>query len=75
MVGKPIIRGTRIPVELSVRMLAQGISADGILQDYPRLERDDMRAALDDAARGLAEAPVVPNSHGRRWGGRPNHLN
>ncbi len=65
MVGKPIIRGTRIPVELIVRMLAQGISPDEILQEYPRLKHDDIRAALDYAARVLAEAPVVPNSHGR----------
>jgi uncharacterized protein (DUF433 family) len=33
MVGKPVIRGTRIPVELIVRMLAQGISESEILQE------------------------------------------
>ncbi len=38
MVGKPVIRGTRIPVELIVRMLGQGIPEDQILREYPRLQ-------------------------------------
>jgi uncharacterized protein (DUF433 family) len=38
MVGKPVIPGTRIPVELVVRMLAQGIPENDILEEYPRLE-------------------------------------
>ena len=46
MVGKPVIRGTRIPVELIVRMLAQGITEADILREYPRLEPEDIRAAL-----------------------------
>lgn len=46
MVGKPIIRGTRIPVEMIVRMVAQGLSADEILADYPRLKPVDIQAAL-----------------------------
>ena len=36
MAGKPVIRSTRVPVELFVRMVAQGISFDEILQEYPR---------------------------------------
>jgi uncharacterized protein (DUF433 family) len=35
MVGKPVIRGTRIPVELIVKMLAQGIPEKKILDEYP----------------------------------------
>ncbi len=46
MVGKPIIRGTRIPVELIVRMLSQGVSESEILNEYPRLQMKDIRAAL-----------------------------
>jgi uncharacterized protein (DUF433 family) len=46
MVGKPVIRGTRIPVELIVRMLAQGIPEIEILREYPRLQPQDVRAAL-----------------------------
>jgi uncharacterized protein (DUF433 family) len=60
MVGKPVIRGTRIPVELIVRMLAQGIPENEILQEYPRLQADDIRAALAYAARVLAHEDVFP---------------
>ncbi|MFN8483511.1 MAG: DUF433 domain-containing protein [Anaerolineae bacterium] len=60
MVGKPVIRGTRIPVELIVRMLAQGISEAEILREYPRLEPEDIRAALTYAANVLAGEDVFP---------------
>jgi uncharacterized protein (DUF433 family) len=62
MTGKPVIRGTRIPVELIVRMLAQGIPEDDILEEYPRLEREDIRASLAYAARVLAHEDVFPLS-------------
>ncbi len=60
MVGKPVIRGTRIPVELIVRMLSQGISENDILAEYPRLQSDDIRAALAYAAATLAHEDVLP---------------
>ena len=60
MAGKPVIRGTRIPVELIVRMLAQGISEEEILSQYPRLEPEDIRAALTYAANVLAGEDVFP---------------
>jgi uncharacterized protein (DUF433 family) len=60
MVGKPVIRGTRIPVELIVRMLAQGIAEAEILREYPRLQPDDIRAALAYAAQVLAEEDIFP---------------
>jgi uncharacterized protein (DUF433 family) len=44
--GKPIIRGMRISVELILSLLAQGVTAEAILADYPDLERDDIRACL-----------------------------
>lgn len=63
MVGKPVIAGTRIPVELIIKMLAQGIPEREILAEYPNLELEDIRAALAYAARSLAmeeiEALVV----------------
>ena len=46
MTGKPVIRDTRIPVELIVRMLAQGSPEEEILREYPRLQPQDVRAAL-----------------------------
>jgi len=54
MVGKPVIAGTRIPVELIIKMLSQGISEDEILGEYPRLCLEDIRAALAYASRVLS---------------------
>ncbi|MCX6027821.1 MAG: DUF433 domain-containing protein [Chloroflexi bacterium] len=58
MAGKPVIRGTRIPMELVVRMLAQDILESDILREYPRLQPDDIRAALIYAAEMAAERPL-----------------
>jgi uncharacterized protein (DUF433 family) len=55
MGGKPVIRGTRIPVELILRKLRAGISAEAILADHPRLAFDDIRAAQVAAADNLPE--------------------
>jgi uncharacterized protein (DUF433 family) len=46
MLGKPVIRGTRIPVELILRKLAEGATEADVLDAYPRLTREDIRAAL-----------------------------
>jgi uncharacterized protein (DUF433 family) len=50
MGGKPVIRGTRVPVELVLRKLGAGISTEQILADHPRLVLDDIRAAQAFAA-------------------------
>jgi uncharacterized protein (DUF433 family) len=60
MAGKPVIRGTRISIDLIVRMLAQGISEQGILDEYPRLQLADIRATLDYAAKVLSQEVVLP---------------
>jgi uncharacterized protein (DUF433 family) len=44
--GKPLIRGLRISVEMILELLAKGATEKDILQDYPQLEPDDLRAAL-----------------------------
>ena len=54
MVGKPVIKGTRITVELILRQLGQGITAEEILENYPHLTKQDIYAAIDYAA-GLVE--------------------
>jgi uncharacterized protein (DUF433 family) len=59
MGGKPVIRGTRIPVELVLRKLGAGMSADAILADHPRLTLDDIRAAQAFAADYLANEEIV----------------
>ncbi len=50
MMGKPVIRGTRIPVELILRKLSEGATEADILDAYPRLTRQDIQAALAYAA-------------------------
>ncbi len=60
MVGKPVIRGTRIPVDLIIRMVAQGIPQQEILDEYPRLQPEDIRAALFYAAAIVAGEAVFP---------------
>ena len=55
MGGKPVIRGTRIPVELILRKLAAGMSAEAILADHPRLAPDDIHAVQVVAADSLPE--------------------
>ncbi len=49
--GKPCIRGLRYPVEVLLELLSAGMSVEEILADYADLERDDILAALDFAAR------------------------
>lgn len=44
--GKPLIRGLRLPVEMILELLAKGENEKEILEDYPELEPDDIRAAL-----------------------------
>jgi uncharacterized protein (DUF433 family) len=51
MLGKPVIRGTRIPVELILRKLSEGASETDLLDGYPRLTRDDIHAAQEFASR------------------------
>lgn len=58
-------RGTRIPVDLIVRMLAQGIRESEILREYPRLRPEDVSAAWTYATRGLAREDVFPPSDWR----------
>ena len=60
MAGKPVIKNTRIPVDLIVRMVAQGLTEDAVLAEYPRLKRADIRAALNYAAAIVANEDVFP---------------
>ena len=50
MLGKPVIRGTRIPVEIILRKLAEGATEADLLDAYPRLTKQDIQAALAYAA-------------------------
>ena len=59
MLGKPVIRGTRIPVELLVRKLSEGATKADLLDAYPRLTEADIKAALAFAADSLAHETII----------------
>jgi uncharacterized protein (DUF433 family) len=46
MVGKPVVRGTRIPVEIVLERLAEDLDMKTLLEDYPRLTQEDVKACL-----------------------------
>ena len=58
MVGKPTIRGLRITVEQVLKALAGGVSREDILEDYPELEPEDIRAVFLYAAERISEERV-----------------
>jgi len=59
MMGKPVIKGTRIPVELILRKLSEGATFEELLDAYPHLCREDIQAALAYAAETLALEETV----------------
>jgi uncharacterized protein (DUF433 family) len=59
MLGKPVIRGTRIPVELLLRKLSEGATETDLLDAYPRLTIADIQAALAYAADSLAHETIL----------------
>ncbi len=59
MFGKPVIRGTRITVELILRKISAGMTDEQILQHHPHLHVEDIRAAAAFAADHLANEDVV----------------
>ena len=64
MLGKPVIRGTRIPVELILRKLSEGLSEADLLDAYPRLRKEDIQAALAYAADSLAHEVIWVHTSG-----------
>jgi uncharacterized protein (DUF433 family) len=60
MMGKPVVVGTRITVELILEKLAAGETIDQILEAHPRLTREGVLAALDFAAKALRSDVVYP---------------
>ena len=58
--GKPVIKGTRIPVYLIVELMGSGLSEAEVLKEYPGLSREDVRAALQYASRVLRQEEVIP---------------
>ena len=60
MMGKPVVAGTRVTVELILEKLAAGETMEQILEAHPRLTREAIKAALAFAARALRADVVYP---------------
>ncbi len=60
LVGKPVVKGTRLAVEFIVGLLAEGWSEADILQNYPGLIREDIQACLGYASARLQAEKVYP---------------
>jgi uncharacterized protein (DUF433 family) len=63
MLGKPVIRGTRITVEIILEKLAAASPIEEILEDYPSLTREDVFAAVAYAREALSTDEVIPRVH------------
>ena len=64
MMGKPVIAGTRISVELILEKLAAGETIEQLLEEYPRLTEEGVRAALLFASQALRADVVYPIHEG-----------
>jgi uncharacterized protein (DUF433 family) len=60
LVGKPLIKGTRISVEFLMELLANGWTHEQILKNYPHLKEADIQAALHYAAETVKQEHVYP---------------
>ena len=58
MMGKPVVRGTRLPVDIIVEKLAYGLSFQDIIREYPFISEEDIRAALLYAAKSVGMEEV-----------------
>jgi uncharacterized protein (DUF433 family) len=54
MLGKPVIKGTRITVEIVLRKMSEGATVNGLLKLYPHLQKEDVFAALNYASDVIA---------------------
>lgn len=59
MMGKPVIKGTRIPVELIIRKLGEGATVEDLLDGYPNLTKEGIQAALIYAADMIESEKVI----------------
>jgi uncharacterized protein (DUF433 family) len=66
MVGKPVIRGTRLTVEFVLGLLAHGRTVEDILKEYEGLVREDVQACILFATKSLEDTafmPLIPHPH------------
>ena len=60
MVGKPIIKGTRVPVDALIHRIAEGATFADLLEDYPGITRKDIKAALEYAEDVVRGEDILP---------------
>ncbi len=60
MVGKPVVKGTRLTVDYLLNLLAHGSTVDDILAEYDGLQLEDIQACLLFASRSLADTAFMP---------------
>ncbi|MBS3753743.1 MAG: DUF433 domain-containing protein [Anaerolineales bacterium] len=60
MVGKPVIKGTRLSVEYVLGLLAQGATHDEIIKEYPGVTEEDIQACLLFATKSLEDTDFMP---------------
>ncbi len=60
MVGKPVIKGTRLTVQFILGLLARGMNIEDILKEYNKLTKEDILACLAFAQQALADTTFVP---------------
>lgn len=60
MVGKPVIKGTRLTVDYILGLLAHGATINDILEEYKGLTKEDIQACLLYASKALESATVIP---------------
>lgn len=59
MLGKPIIKGTRITVELILKKLSEGMTADDLIKIYPHIQKDDIMACLSYSAEVISREEII----------------
>ena len=59
MLGKPIIKGTRITVEIILKKMSDGMNIDELIEAYPHLSEQDIRAALSYSAEVISKEEIV----------------
>jgi uncharacterized protein (DUF433 family) len=59
MLGKPIIKGTRITVDLILKKLSGGFTIEDLLKDYPHITREDVLAAIGYASEVVAHEEMI----------------
>jgi len=59
MMGKPVIKGTRITVELILKKLSEGMTTEGLLEGYPHLTKEDILSALSYSADVISQEEMI----------------